>query len=66
MSAGHAGKYEVTVAADSADEAIEIAAEALPKGSELIKSEAARESEGVWRVKLAFRGGKRASSDLIE
>ena len=66
MAGGHPGKYEVLVSAETAAEAIEIAAEALPRGAELTRSEARPEGRNTWQVTLAFRGGKRASSDLLE
>lgn len=70
MSSGHAGKYEVLVSAETAEEAIEIAAEGLPKGAELLKGEAedvsARHGPESWYVRLAFKGGRRAASDLLE
>jgi hypothetical protein len=66
MAAGHPGKYEALVAAESATEAVEIAAEALPRGVSLIESKAEAEGHKTWRVTLKFRGGKRASSDLVE
>lgn len=58
---GHGrGSYEADVFADSADEAIAIAAEALPPGAEVTDARALPhpDNDG-WRVTLTFRGGKK-------
>jgi hypothetical protein len=51
------GTYEALVAADTASEAIAIASEAMPRGAELVSSEATREpgAEATFRVTLKFR-----------
>jgi|GEM_PF-4627554 len=52
------GTYEVLVAADTKEEAIAIASEAMPKGAELVSSEAVRvkdEEETTFQVTLKFR-----------
>ena len=52
------GTYDALVSASSADEAIDIALEALPKGASLISSAAISvesESEPTFQVTLRFR-----------
>jgi hypothetical protein len=57
-------RYEVLVSADSAEQAIEIASEALPKHSVLAKSEAvdasAEHGPNSWQVSLTYRQGRMA------
>jgi hypothetical protein len=62
MSGHGRGIYETDVFADSADEAIEIAAEGLPPEAELTTAEAIPHPsgpEGNWAVSLKFKGGKK-------
>lgn len=61
---GHKQTYAIDVAADSAAEAIEIAAEALPKGATVSQSEALEHSPGVWRVSLRYHGGERRKGEF--
>ncbi|MDA5195111.1 hypothetical protein [Govanella unica] len=61
---GHKHKYTVTVTADSAEEAISVAAEALPKGAEISASEATPTGDNMgWAVTLSFTGGERRTND---
>lgn len=63
---GHGrGSYETEVFADSADEAIAIAAEALPPEAEVTESKATPKAggpDGNWTVSLKFKGGKKKPS----
>ena len=56
-------RYEALVSADSAEEAIEIAAEALPKQSVLATSDAwdasAEHGPGSWMVRLTYMAARR-------
>lgn len=56
------GSYRMVVSADTAQEAIEIAAEALPPGAELLDSSASRTDEN-WTVTMKFRGRKKRIPD---
>lgn len=51
------GKYEAYVAADSAEDAIAVAAEALPKNTVLIeqRAEPADGAQAEWHVYLRFK-----------
>jgi hypothetical protein len=55
-------RYEALVSADSAEQAIEIASEALPKLSVLATSEAVDASDehgpNSWHVRLTYRQGR--------
>ncbi|RMF09228.1 MAG: hypothetical protein D6763_08160 [Alphaproteobacteria bacterium] len=60
------GSYQMMVAADSADQAIDIAAEALPPGAELVDGVAVRtaKKEGdEWQVTIKFKGRRRRIPD---
>ncbi len=61
---GRNTRYEALVFADSADEAIEIAAEALPKQSVLATSEARDVSDEhgpqSWLVRLTYKAARQA------
>ncbi len=62
----HGGTYQTVVAADNADEAIAIAAEALPPGAETTDGEAVRTADGIsgtWQVTLTFKRGKKRIPD---
>lgn len=62
----HSSKYEITVFADSAAEAIDVAAEALPRDARLIDSQAKPvpgATDGSWRVILSYSGGSRRTND---
>ena len=67
MSSGHIHSYEMWVSASSAEEAIEIVAEGLPRGADQISAEALEilKTPGTWQVKIRYQGGKRASSDFL-
>ena len=57
---GRQHKYEVLVSASTRDEAIEIAAEAIPPHRPIVRTDAwpePGESEGTWRVLVVFEGG---------
>ncbi len=70
MSSKRGGAYEIIVSASNADEAIEIAAEGLSRGTELLASEAidisAEHGPDSWKVTLSFRGGKKSSTELLD
>lgn len=59
---GRNTRYEALVSADSADEAIAVAAEALPKYAVLATSEAwdvsAEHGPNSWMVRLGYRGSR--------
>ncbi len=65
--AGHKHKqtYEVVVAADDAAEAVEVAAEALPRDAVVVEgtAEPVPEADGSWRVILRYTGGSRRTND---
>lgn len=69
MSANkHVSRYEITVFADSAAEAIEVAAEALPRDAKLAASKAdpvPGAADPSWHVVLNYSGGSRRSSDAV-
>lgn len=61
---GHKNKYTVIVTADSAEEAIAVAAEALPKGAVIATSAATPTGDNMgWAVTLTFSGGERRTND---
>lgn len=60
---GHKHLYTVTVTADTAEEAIEIAAEALPRGANILTSNAVSVGNMGWDVSLTFTGGDRRTND---
>lgn len=63
---GHRHKYTVVIAADSAHEAIEVAAEALPRGASIIASDATPTGTDMgWAVTLTFTGGDRRTNDPV-
>lgn len=58
----HTQTYEVVVAADTAEEAIEVAAEALPADAVVVKSSAVLSDDArgeSWCVVLTYTGGAR-------
>jgi hypothetical protein len=61
---GHKHTYTIDVAADSAEEAIAVAAEALPKGATLSHSQAEEKIPGTWQVSLQYQGGVRHKGEF--
>lgn len=61
---GHKHTYTIDVAAASAGEAIEVAAEALPKGATVSQSQALEKIPGTWQVSLQYQGGTRRKGEF--
>ena len=64
MTGHHKSTYTIDVLADSAAEAIAIAAEALPHDATVVNEEAIEGSGSVWRVTLRYTGGTRRGSEV--
>lgn len=61
---GHKSTYTIDVIADSAAEAIAIAAEALPRDAKVVNEEAIAGGGNVWRVTLRYTGGSRRGGEM--
>ncbi len=61
---GHKNTYTIDVVADSAAEAIAIAAEALPRNAKVVNEEAIAGDGTVWRVTLRYTGGSRRGGEM--